>query len=158
MAERSCNPSVAWGEMREDSSGSPVSVVLTTQNQYYPWISVDSSHVDTPYVSFTADAVNGDYLEIMSEGDGHYRLSFAGAFSGSASQTYAGAIFVDAVETGIKIFRAIGTGGDVGAAGSLGILELTVGQKIRFKFKCTTAASKTCAIYVMHVLIERIGR
>ena len=144
--------------MVEDTIGSPTSITLTTQDQYYPWISVSSSHADTPYVSFVADSTNGDYLLVGSEGAGHYKAEFHVSFSGSASQTYVATLFLDAGATHASIARGIGTAGDVGAASGSALIEVADGQKLRLKFKCSTAGSKAVGIHVCHVMMRRVGR
>lgn len=146
------------GDMYENSPGVGTAINAAIQNTWYPWISASQGEVaGAPYLTFSDDNVNGDYLEIGASGGGKYQIVLTGSFSGSVSTIWEIYVFLNGGVSRIGARRALGTGGDVGAFGASGSLNLSPGDQLRVKVRCTTGAAKNFTCQIMDLDIHRVG-
>jgi hypothetical protein len=152
----------AFGSMGSQDKASPIGIVLTNLNDWYPLIHLEAEAEVTDHVEFTADVVNGDYLEIMDEvAEGTYLITTDFQFSGTGGQDYEISIFVDNgvtdLESSCQVVRKLGVGGDVGSAGATAAVALSLGDKVRAKVRSTSGAGNSVDVASTHVVIHKVG-
>lgn len=85
---------------------------------------------------------------------GTYEVDVSVSFSGQLNKTYEIEIYLDdisasptPVKTGFEFTRKLGTGGDVGSAGCVGIVEMAVGDSVMVYMKSTDGGTSFLAHY-----------
>jgi hypothetical protein len=118
------------GALYEDA-GSPGTVItITTAGTFYGWKSATAG----PLRGITADVADATADHLTVARTANYLVTMFVSFSGSNNAVAEGSIFVDGVESTVKFYRKLGTGGDVGTATAQGILALTAAEEVSLRF------------------------
>jgi hypothetical protein len=120
--------------------GTTIATSLTVLNQWEGVTGLASAFLEDG-MTFTVDAVNGDYLTVPH--DGHYDVDLGWDYAGSANNTYQAAYFVNNILRAGAIIRRLGAGGDVGSASDADLLNLVRGDTVRVKLRTITSVPAT---------------
>ena len=150
--------SVPHGALEEeDIDGTPGSTIsITTAGTYYPWITATAG---SELVGITADVADatGDNLDVNTGMGGVYLVELSMSFSGSVSTRINCFVFDSGARTAIGFTRKLGTGGDVGSAGS-GSRLYRAAAGDEFSVRCTADGnSKTISLWGVSLSMYRIG-
>jgi hypothetical protein len=86
---------------------------------------------------------------------GKWEVSACVSFSGSSSATFVVEARLDAIATGHKFIRKLGTGGDVGSASLCGQITVTAGQKVTL-YVNNLAGSKSITVEAGSLCAKRL--
>jgi hypothetical protein len=121
-------------------NGNATNLALAAQDTWYQYTYFDTND---PSLGMTPDHTN-DHITIGTTGV--YLVVGSASFSGSATTTFEGQIFINNGATGFPnahFERKLGAGGDIGATALDGILNLTAGDTVEFWVQRTDGAAVT---------------
>jgi hypothetical protein len=148
--------SQAYGSIFDDTAGGAGNQALATQNTYYQLTAFSENGAAS---GITASHTNND-LTVPTTGT--YLVNYSISFSGTASETYAVAVYTGADGATTKqdssnIYRALGVGGDVGAAAGSCIVSLTATNKIELWATCTTSNTTNINPHAISLSAHRVA-
>lgn len=135
-------------------SGAGSNITLTNQNTWYGFTAATAGEVR----GITADAADAtaDHLTIVTSGT--YRMTLTACYSTSGLGTYELSAHVDGTEcsSGCATRRYL-SAGDVGSVAGHSVVELSAGQEVSVRARCTTSAGKTLTVERLCLSLERVG-
>ena len=140
-----------YAEVYYHDDATPITLSFTLAEVWKPFNDFIDGEISTPAIVSGTDA-GGDHLQVRSRG--RYYCDIHCSFAGSNNVVIHGAPFVNGVEAeAVERHRKLGASGDVGSAGSSGILALEPEDKVTYQFKSETGLSSIDIYTVELVLI-----
>lgn len=146
-----------FGEIYEISPVTPTSVALTSNAQWYGWISAWRGILSDGMTADTLDAV-ADKMNITRYG--LYKIELCLSIGGTQNQQITSSVFIvrggSDVETRIKAISKISSAGDLISGSSMGVLELFPGDALDLRFKSTNN-NESLSIYSVNLIATKVG-
>lgn len=125
------------------------SVTISAINTFFPITNVAANELK----HFTANS-NG----IQANKSGYYKLDYSVSFGGGAGSTYYVSATINGVEhTPCRLYRKLGTGGDVGNAGSTCIFYLSEGDNLSGVIADNDNPAQNAVIWAVNANVVQIG-
>jgi hypothetical protein len=137
----------------------PTNISLTSNANFYGWITALAGETFGNTTTIIDDATAD---KIVIGEDGLYEIELSMSFGGSNNTQVRCAVFKTpnggstATQTRVGLLRKIASTGDLGSAGSHGLLRLDAGDKLDVRFN-SASNNETLSIYSINFIVNKVG-